>query len=215
MVAAPLKPPSLGLMKLQKNTIALLFLALCLGIYTLATQRPPRPLGTEPAAEAPAKAIFTIAEAELAALTIARDDETLRLVKSSQEGAINGDAEQPTWLMAAPEEGPASTAAVAFLVDLLLVEPEAGLRSFQVERALLAEYGLAEPAATLSLELQDGTQRQLALGNPSFEGRSLYARLDPERNPQTERVEVLLVNADLQSAIERPVEEWLQADEPS
>ncbi|MEO0946904.1 MAG: DUF4340 domain-containing protein [Cyanobacteria bacterium J06641_5] len=289
-------------MKLQKNTLALLFLAICLGVYTLATQDRASESGVsvEPVPEeTPAEAIFSIAEAELAALTIEREDEIIRLVKNEpvaepitdgdgsgveSDTAANGDGESvaedagddgegvtdtneddsgagsvavdgdnatdtnaggdnsgdsvaedagseddratnaggdgdegdapATWSMETPEAGPVSSAAVAFLVDLLLVKPEAGLHSFEVERELLEEYGLAEPSATLSLELQDGDRRQLVLGNPSFEGQSLYARLDPERDGEIVTVEVILVNADLQSAIERPVKEWLQTDAP-
>ena len=224
-------------MKLQKNTIALLFLALCLGVYALATSRRPLETTVEPVPEqTPAAAIFDIVETDLAALTIARGEETLRLVKSdpkgeeaspegetdpegeaSPEGDPEGEvtADKPTWAMTSPQEGPVSTAAVAFLVDLLLAKPEAGLRSFRVERGLLGEYGLSDdPLASLSLELQDGSKRQLVLGNPSFEGQLLYARLDPESDSEAAEVEILLVNADLQSAVERPVEEWLQADEP-
>lgn len=219
-------------MKLQKNTILLVLIALGLGTYAIATERRAPEEANLPTEEetTPASAIFSIAEAELAALTIERGEETLRLVKAAPEVAAQSEAapdtepdtendtepaekkaDKPAWTMETPQEGPVAEAAIAFLVDLLLVEPETPPHSFEVESELLGEYGLAEPPLVLALELQDGSQRQLLLGNPSFAGQSLYARLGAETDSAAERVTVFLVNADLQFALERPVEEWLQA----
>ncbi len=196
-------------MKLQKNTIILFLLAFGLGSYVLVTEeRATAPVDSATEASEPLRTtIFSAPNTELAELEIERPGQQtpVRIVR------IDEDRAESAWKMVAPETGTVAASAIAFLTEVLLVEVSEGLRAFAVEPDLLDEYGLEEPLATLTLTWTGDRQQQLALGNPSFDGRHLYAQLDParEQTPGEENVEILLVDLDLQYAVERPLDEWL------
>lgn len=202
--------------KLQKNTIALVFLALGLGVCVWITEERASETAADSSSEvstttAARESLFTATAEDLVALEIVRpgQEEPLRLVKNR---STETEAATTAWQMEAPQEGVVTSAAIAFLTDVLLVE--ADLRSFEVAPELLGEYGLEEPLATLVLTWNDGSEGQLAVGNPSFDGQSLYARLNPSPDAgASETVEILLVDPDLQYAVERPIEEWLAPGE--
>lgn len=102
------------------------------------------------------------------------------------------------------ERQPASDAAVAFLLNQLTT----GQRDREVTVAAdeLGQFGLDNPAATVTLTLQDGKTHTLLVGNASFDDRFLYSRIDPQGEPR--EIAIALIPKDLDFAINRPLREW-------
>ncbi|MCS6815067.1 MAG: DUF4340 domain-containing protein, partial [Cyanobacteria bacterium] len=83
-----------------------------------------------------------------------------------------------------------------------------------VPTSQLAELGLDPPIARVELTLKKGDVQRLVVGKPDFSNRFLYARVNPSSQPASQ-VEVILIPIDLQSAIDRPLDDWKQASEAS
>ena len=79
--------------------------------------------------------------------------------------------------MQVPEKVPASEAAIAYLLDLLVTGKSN--RILTVSAAQLSEYGLQQPQATIEVTLNDGKTHRLVLGRADFNRSFLYAQADP------------------------------------
>ena len=182
-------------MKLTHNTWILISLAgiLGFGIYLYEIHFLP----SEKTAEEQRKQIFTFTEEEVKTLTIELPDQTLRFERINQE--FN------PWRMKEPEDVPASSAAIAFLLDALAEEEKK--RNFSVPVQKLSDYGLDKPIAKIHVTLEDGAEHQLNLGQPDLRGKLVYAQTDPA-NQTGKEVEVILVPINFQYAIERDLAEW-------
>lgn len=108
------------------------------------------------------------------------------------------------------ERQPASDAAVAFLLNQLTTGQRD--REVTVAAADLGQFGLDNPAATVTLTLQDGKTHTLLVGNASFDDRFLYSRIDPQGEPRD--IAIALIPKDLEFAINRPLAEW-KAEAPA
>lgn len=187
-------------MKLQRTTLFLLFTAIVLGgvVYFAETQEAKQ----REVAKITKQPIFGFKEDQIQALTIYQDEETLEFERAT--GKDTG------WRLKTPKDVPASNAAVAFLLNLL-VEGKSD-RSFLIKPAQLPEYGLDKPLAVISIKLKNQQSHQLILGKPDFNRSSLYAQVDPSvQLPNSWNV--FLVPIDFEYAVNRPLSEWQSKSE--
>lgn len=193
-------------MKLQKTTLALLVIALVLGVGVLVAEnrRDPQQAAIDQA-EGASSPVFTFDEAAVTALHIETDGQAVSFER-------DGDG---FWQMTAPESGPAEEAAIAFLLSRLTTD---GL----IQNLTMAEtdqeaFGLAVPFANVDLTLDDGTTHQLILGGVDFSGQNSYALVDPETFPipeGSEAVPVVLVSQNIRNGVDRPLVEWQAVTDP-
>ncbi|MEM8641454.1 MAG: DUF4340 domain-containing protein [Cyanobacteria bacterium P01_G01_bin.54] len=191
-------------MKLQRTTLALLISAIALSGIVYIVEAAYQTRRSEQARQK--KQIFAFAADEITGLTIAVDEELL---------VFERDRSQPDnkqWQMKAPETGPAAAAAIEFLTNLL-VEGERQ-RTFLIDAEDRETYGLAEPFATITIDLTDAPEPEvLQLGGPNFDNKLLYAQINPESQPETDQT-ILVVPIELQYAVERELPEWLMLNDP-
>jgi Domain of unknown function (DUF4340) len=99
---------------------------------------------------------------------------------------------------------PGNEAYVAYLLDQMVKGT-----SDRVTPDPRIDYGLNQPQATIDVKLNDGKTHQLILGKPNFNKSSLYAIANPptqgNQSPQ-----VILVSANFENAVNRPLSEWKQ-----
>jgi len=184
-------------MKLQRTTLILLVSALLLGgfVYLYEIQRAPE----REAAKTTKQPIFSLKEDQIQSLTIYIDEETWEFERVNQP--------VPGWQMKMPKDGPASNAAVGFLLNLLVQGKSDRTFSVPATQTQLQEYGLDKPSATIKVQLKNQQTHWLILGKPDFNRSFLYAQVDPQ--PQTSRsLKVLLVPIDFEYAVNRPLSEW-------
>lgn len=186
-------------MKLQRTTWALLATAIVLGggIYLLEMRAAQQQAATQEAAK---RKIFEATEDQIQRLVIEKENQTLEFERTEDETA--------PWQMKQPEPGPASEASIVFLLDLLVEERSDRVLTISPDQQ--AEYGLTEPLATVTIELDDQTTHKLVLGDRSYDGQALYAITDPQAQPEQE-LAVRLVPIAFQYAVERSLPEWKQA----
>jgi hypothetical protein len=186
-------------MKLQRTTWILIIAALLMGgfVYFYEIQGAPK----REAAKATKRPIFTFAEDQIQSLRIETEQETLEIEQVEEEPV--------SWELESPETAPASSAAVAYLTNLL-AEGESD-RTLTVAADDLEEYGLDNPLATVEVQLQDGETHRIILGSPGFDRTFLYAQIDPPEQT-SEQVDVQLVPIEFENAVSRPLEEWKQVE---
>jgi hypothetical protein len=144
--------------------------------------------------------IFYFKEDEIKSLTIYIDEETLELERVSGKST-------DYWQMKMPKDVPASNAAVAFLVNLLVNGKSERRFTVPATQNKLQEYGLDKPLATIRVEMKNQQIHRLILGKPDFNRSFLYAQADPS-NQTPQPLEVLLVPIDFEYAVTRPLSEW-------
>ncbi len=185
-------------MKLPKTTLILLLLALGLGgfVYFYEIR------GASQRQEATAKAgqIFGFTEDQVKAFSIKTQGQTLKFEQVDSK-----------WQMKEPNDTPASSASVAYLLNLL--ETGKSDRTFSVPTTQLAEYGLSEPTGVIAITLKNAETHQLILGKPDFNGSFLYALADPPAKSKG-NVNVLLISPDFANAVNRSLSEW-KSSEPN
>jgi hypothetical protein len=181
-------------MKLQRTTLTLLGSALLLGgfVYFHEVQGAPK----REAAKTTKQPIFSFKEDQIQSLTIYVKEKNLEFDRVS--------GQKTNWQIKTPQVAPASDAAVAFLLNLL-VEGKSD-RSFSAQSNQLQEYGLDKPSATVTVKLKNQETHRLILGKPDFNRSFLYAQTDP--SSQTPQQKVLLVPIDFDYAVNRPMSEW-------
>jgi hypothetical protein len=188
-------------MKLQRTTLVLLFTAILLGgfVYFAEIQGATK----REAVKTTKQPIFALKEDDIQSLTLYLDEETLEFERVSGKTG---------WQMKTPKDVPASNAAVAFLLNLL-VEGKSD-RSFPIKPSQFQDYGLDKPSAVVSVKLKNQQTHQLILGKPDFNRSFLYAQADPSvQSPQPWKV--LLVPIDFEYAVNRPLSEWQSKSENS
>lgn len=124
-----------------------------------------------------------------------------------------GEDEINPWQMTQPQRVTAHQAAVQFLTNLLLTGRYDRTRSVKATETTLAEYGLAAPFATIRIYRHSQTQPlTLFLGDTTLDERWVYGTfMDPEN--ATNGVEVMLLPIEFKYAVERPLGEWIAAEE--
>jgi hypothetical protein len=185
-------------MKLPKMTMALVTVAVVLGGVVAIMQIQDSSQSEELAEQG--DRIFQFEEGQVQQFTVKTADQTLAFAKD--DGG--------TWQMTEPEEAIADAASVAYLLNLLATGSSE--RTLTVPAADQSEFGLDEPLATVTATLEDDTTHTLILGDYDFNGIYLYAQADPPAESEAE-VTVMLVSADFENAVTRPLEDWQQSEE--
>ena len=121
-----------------------------------------------------------------------------------------GNGDVPTWKMDWPQPVEVSVPAVDFLLNTLVSSQND--RDFDISTEKLAEYGLTEPTAIITIQLVTGKTHELILGNTNFKGDSLYALIDPA-NPANETSRIHLVPRSLLELARRSPQDWQQAED--
>jgi hypothetical protein len=149
-------------MKLQKTTVALIAIALVLGVGVLVAEnrRNPQQAAVDQA-EGASSPVFTFDEAAVTALHIETDGQAVTFERD----------DDGFWQMTEPESGPAEEAAIAFLLSRLTTD---GLtQTLTMAETDQEAFGLAVPFATVDLTLADGTTHQLILGELTSAARTV------------------------------------------
>ncbi|MCT7952832.1 DUF4340 domain-containing protein [Ancylothrix sp. C2] len=102
---------------------------------------------------------------------------------------------------------PASDASVAYLLNLVASAKFDRKITMSEPQKQRQEYGLDAPLATVEVRLKNQQSHRLVLGKPDFNKSFLYAQVDPPANV-SKALDVVLVPADFQNAVDRPVSEW-------
>lgn len=164
------------------------------------------------------ESLFPFTEAAVEQLTIERADDTLAFTKNEA-----GD-----WEMTEPETAPAEAGAIAFLLSQL-TSPT--VTTLQAEADALADFGLAQPGATVDL-VADGKAYRLFVGGPDFSGDKRYVQAvdvssdqadseaeqktaadsaEPTSAPPAELIDISVMAGGLLNAVDRPTQEWISS----
>ncbi|ARV60862.1 hypothetical protein BZZ01_21575 [Nostocales cyanobacterium HT-58-2] len=184
-------------MKLQRTTLILIILALSLGGFVYFYELKGQPQQEEIKEK---KQIFSFKEDDVQSLIVKTKNQTLTLERSDKSDGSK-------WLLKSPEVAPASNAIVGYLMNLLTEGKSDHMISISGNQ--LVEFGLDQPQATIDIKLKNQKTHQLILGKSNFNGRSVYAQVDPSTEPN-KNVDVLLVSTDFENAVNRELSEWKQ-----
>ncbi|WP_030007604.1 DUF4340 domain-containing protein [Picosynechococcus sp. NKBG042902] len=178
----------------QRSTGIWLAIALGLGGITWAvTQRQNTLTPSESGfVTADAEVLFPFQEAEIRSLSLEIQGETLNFEQRF--------APVPQWWLTSPVEKPANRGAITYLLNLL-IEPQ-GYASFSVASEELADYGLLEPKAVVTLQTAATQPSQLSLGTENFDQTKIYGRLNDENI-------VLVLPLEFRHAVTRQFSEWV------
>lgn len=188
-------------MKFQRSTVILVGVALLLGAGVLIaeSQRSTSGPRSEQAGDRSGP-VLTFAEADVTALVVERDGETLRFERDAEAN----------WQMVAPDNALAEPGAVAFLLSRL--NTDSPLQAVTMAADDIESFGLADPQGRVVITLADGTEHRLLLGGPDFSGNANYALIDPPEpwppEAPSDEYEVLVVTRDVANGINRPLAEW-------
>ncbi|ERN40872.1 hypothetical protein KR51_00025830 [Rubidibacter lacunae KORDI 51-2] len=196
----------------MNRTTALLFVvAIALvGVIYLGRKRDAREAATLNSTES--TQLLDFAAPHVRTIAIETETTDLEFVRTQTEldseetDSEKTDSASTVWSLQQPEAGPASDAAVAYLLDAL--RRSRGDRVFPTATDALDEYGLSQPAIAVEIGLANGTTHTAYLGDMSFDGRGIYALVDPPADAP--EVDVLLLPIDLFYAVQRPLAEWQQ-----
>ena len=192
-------------MKLKLNTIILLCIAILFGggVWVWEQSQSAKPDPQEQAAAG--TAIFSFSEDQVEQLTVKTPAQTLSFERSKQ-----GSPPKTTWIMTAPNQVQADEPAISFLLNLLATANSS--RTLAVAAARKPEFGLADPAGTIQVKLNNQQTHQVILGQRDFNQSSVYAQVDPPNAP-TESLAVELLPTSFLDAIDRPLIEWEHQEE--
>jgi hypothetical protein len=101
----------------------------------------------------------------------------------------------------------ASDASVAYLLNLVTSAKFDRKITMNEPQKQRQEYGLDAPLATVEVRLKNQQSHRLVLGKPDFNKSFLYAQVDPPGDV-SKALDVVLVPADFENAVDRPVSEW-------
>jgi Domain of unknown function (DUF4340) len=200
--------PFLVIMKLQRNTLVLIAVALSLiGLVSLfEIQVAPK----QEEAKEEKQRIFAFKPDRIQFFTVKTPEKILTF-----ERVYARKGGKSSWEMKVPVQAHANPASVDFLLDRLATGKSD--RTINITPAQLAEFGLDQPQATVTVKLDNQETHRLVLGKTDFSGRFLYAQANPPEFPpqnSSQNLPVLLVPFDFKNATQRPLSEWKKAEEP-
>ena len=229
-------------MKFQRSTLLLLFLAVSFtgAVYFYEVNVVP----SQEAARENQMQIFTFSEDQVKSFLLTTEERTLRfqrgaIAESREPGEplwimevientpnpvetqtpqtpetpeTTETPEPAPATPAIPATYPANEAYVAFLLNELVRGRSDRVLSATPQQ--IRDYGLENPQATIDITLGTGETYQLVVGNRDFTGSNLYAQVDPRPGTLTAQP-VLLLSTNLENAVDRPLEEWMQTPEES
>ncbi len=194
-------------MKLTRSTLALVAIAVVLGLAALLIERRPDQSDDSP------QPLFSFEEDDVQAVAIATDAQTLAFER--QDGS---------WQMVQPEQGPASEASVVYLLNALVTEESS--RRLPLGDSEAADFGFDAPLATVDITLDEEQTHRLTLGDYNFSNQFIYALVDPQAGIEEAGDEageaasaedsgarldselVHLVSTNFDTAVNRPLEDW-------
>jgi hypothetical protein len=181
-------------MKLKPTSLVLCLSAalFAAGVYVYESRQSSQAPNLTPGAAS----LFAIQEAEIQTLTIQMPQQDLRFARQ------NG-----TWNMLAPKEAVANDASLAYLTNLLATGRSD--RVLTVPRTRKAEFGLAQPWATIEFQLTNRQTHRLVLGGLTYDRSAIYGQVDPK--DQGAELAISLLPPQFENAVQRNFEEWLQA----
>ncbi|MEM1170239.1 MAG: DUF4340 domain-containing protein [Cyanobacteria bacterium P01_H01_bin.35] len=187
-------------MKIKKTTLTLMLTALALGGFVYFYEIRGKQQQAE--IQEQQKRVFDFKLEQIQTITIKQELETLTL-------KIDEEAEETTWNITKPIEKKADLQTVEFLLtELTNLKSD---RSINTSVSQLSEYGLEKPEITVEIQLKDAKSRRLFLGQPDFDGNSIYSQLEPEGEPP-EEVSVLLLSVNFKNVLTKPLSEWEKQD---
>ncbi|HEY9838548.1 MAG TPA: DUF4340 domain-containing protein, partial [Vampirovibrionales bacterium] len=155
----------------------------------------------------------TIETPETAETTeIPETPETTESTESTETTESTESTESAPTSPSIPATYAANEAYVAFLLNEVVRGKSDRILSATPQQ--IRDYGLENPQATIDITLTTGETYQLVVGNRDFTGSNLYAQVDPRRGTLTAQP-VLLLSTNLENAVDRPLEEWIQTPEES
>ncbi|MCT7981948.1 DUF4340 domain-containing protein [Laspinema sp. A4] len=138
--------------------------------------------------------------------------ETPETIESTESTESTESMESAPTSPSIPATYAANEAYVAFLLNEVVRGKSDRILSATPQQ--IRDYGLENPQATIDITLTTGETYQLVVGNRDFTGSNLYAQVDPRRGTLTAQP-VLLLSTNLENAVDRPLEEWIQTPEES
>ncbi|NEP42365.1 MAG: DUF4340 domain-containing protein [Okeania sp. SIO2H7] len=190
-------------MKLKKSTLGLILIAASLtGFVYFHEIRGKEKLERIEEVE---KLVFDFQVEDVEAIAITTDEETLKFERQKLE-----DSEDLIWQITEPEEKKADEATVEFLLSKMASLKSD--RSLTTSASNLAQYGLETPANIVEVQLQNGENYRLLLGEQDFSQSFIYANLEVAE-AETENVSILLIPLNFQNIIAKPISEWESKEE--
>ena len=186
-------------MKLHRNTLILLAVAIALSGIVLVTETLRSASEGGGVTQKAGDRLFDFEEAQVKTLTIDYQGETV---------AFERDQEN-VWQMTTPESALAEPASLTFLLNLLTTE--SSNRKISITPDQQADFGFTNPTSTIEITLENGNTHKLVLGAEDFSGGSLYVQVDPAQvpaQPDVEEIEIEVATIDLINGVDRPLEEW-------
>ena len=190
-------------MKLKKSTLGLILIAASLtGFVYFHEIRGKEKLERIEEVE---KLVFDFQVEDVEAIAITTEEETVKFERQKLE-----DSEDLIWQITEPEEKKADEATVEFLLSKMASLKSD--RSLITSGSNLVQYGLETPANIVEVELQNGENYRLLLGEQDFSQSFIYANLEVAEE-ETENVSILLIPLNFQNIIAKPISEWESKEE--
>ena len=189
-------------MKLKKSTWFLLFLAISLGgwVYFYEIKLEAQRI----AQQKQAKKVFDFDLKNIQYITIVRPVETSpewQLLKLTN----NQDISNSSWKIEQPQIALVNQGVISFLLNL--IEKETIENKLLVTDEQLSQYGLDQPVATITIQLDNQQTYSILLGKETINPELIYAQINPVKK-EALPTEVLLVSKNWHYAVIRELKEW-------
>lgn len=196
-------------MKLQRSTLILLLVALGLAgaVYVFEI----RVSEKQEKIAAQKEQIFTFSADDVQSLTVTVPNQTITVERIDAEDTETASP----WRLTKPLQTLANPASVNNVISYLVksqTDPatNTGIRQLNISETELSNYGLNNPEKTIEVKLKNNQSHRLVLGKPDFNGRSIYAQIDPNSNTETRSI--LVIPQEILTVIEKPLEDWKFAE---
>ena len=202
------------IVKLKLSTLTLFGTALALtaAAYMYETQFVPQ----QEAAKDDRKVLFSFEEQDIVGLQVTDPRQTLQFDRLEEKD----DRGEPLWEIRvvvpegekppSPDRYRASNAVVSFFTSQLANLKGDRTVTLQDPEKERADFGLAEPVATVEISLANGDRHTLTLGDADFSERFRYVQTGAIAQEDI----VATVPANLMTAVDRTLADWEAADTP-
>lgn len=184
------------MIKIKSSTtiIAVMAVVLTAGVFVWVQTQAPQ---SQTAQKANPR-LFAFSEDQVAQLQVQTPQQTIVLEHSTQSFPHS-------WLMSAPQKGPADEAAIAYLLNLLITSPQS--RTLEIKAERQPEFGFPSSPATIIVTLANQQSHRLILGGLDPTQEFVYAQVDPQ-GTNTGSLTLSLLPKTFLNAIQRPLSEW-------
>lgn len=203
-------------MTLKPTTLGLLLVALVLGgvVYLTQSQGSSSSDATDPSVDLEnagnpnaspegGEKLFSFEEKQVQAFTLKTQLRSLSFQRD----------DSGTWQMTKPDATSANSAAIAYLLNLLVTGQSD--RTFDAPATQQEDYGFHQPMADIEIKLNNQETHRLIVGSYDFNRSLLYAQADSAADPAADpaansapKLKVLLVSPDFDNAVNRPLADW-------